>query len=112
MGCQLMPQLVVFSLPVQRIARDEKCQESCPLDMTKILKTATLPFVRPLDDARYVRHHERPVIRQLHDTQVRSERRERIIRTLRSGRRDHGEQSGLAGIGLAHEAYVGDQLEL
>ena len=46
-----------------------------------------------------------------HDAQVGLERGEGIVGDLGPGRRDHREQRALAGVGLAHQAHVGDELE-
>ena len=40
------------------------------------------------------------------------ERGERVVGDLRLGRRDGGDQGGLAGVGEAHQGHVGHELEL
>ena len=67
--------------------------------------------MRALDDARNVRDDEGAVIRQPNDAKVRFESRERIVGDLGPGSRDHREQCALAGVGLAEQADVGDELQ-
>ena len=50
--------------------------------------------------------------RQLHDAEVGRQRRERIVRDLGTRGRDHRQQRRLAGVRLADEPDVGDELEL
>ncbi len=47
-----------------------------------------------------------------HHTQVRDQRGERIVRDLRLGRAQHGDQRGLAGARIADEGHVRDGLQL
>jgi hypothetical protein len=47
----LVAELVVLRLPVQRVDRDEKREEARPLDVPEELKAEPLPLVCPLDDA-------------------------------------------------------------
>ena len=70
-----------------------------------------LPLVRPFDDARDVGHDVRAVPGESDHAQVRLERGEGIVGDLGSRRRDDREQRALAGVGLAHQAHVGDELE-
>src|ERR1041385_4838842 len=49
---------------------------------------------------------------QLHDAEIRRERRERIVADLRAGGRNHGEKRGFARIRLPDESDVGDEFEL
>src|SRR5262249_13099494 len=56
--------------------------------------------------------HERPVVVELDDAEIRLERGERVVGDLRAGRGDAGNQCGLAGVGKSDEADVGEQLQL
>ena len=47
-----------------------------------------------------------------HDAEVRHERRERIVGDLRLGRRDRGDERGLAGVRKADDRDVGEELQL
>src|SRR4029079_15708373 len=82
------------------------------LDVSQELEAQPLPFVRAFDDSRNVGNDEGPMIRQLDHSQVRSERRKGIVGDLWARSGNHREQSGFAGIRLAHQAHVCDQLEL
>jgi hypothetical protein len=66
----------------------------------------------PLDDPGDIRHHHRAPFGQLDDAEVRLEGGERVVGDLGSRRRHRGEQRALAGVGLADESDIGDQLEL
>ena len=52
------------------------------------------------------------LVAEVHDAQVRLERRERVIGDLRLGGRQRREQRGLAGVRQADQADVGDEPEL
>ncbi len=67
--------------------------------------------VRALDQARHVHHHERLFRAQPNDTELRLERRERIVGNLRPRGRDGGKERRLAGVGQPHDAAVGQQFE-
>src|SRR6476660_2272669 len=81
-GADFSAQVVVFLLPVHRVDRDEKRENARAFDVSQELQTQALPFVRALDDAWDVRDHERSPVRELYDTEVWRERRERIVRDL------------------------------
>src|SRR5262249_9446163 len=80
----------------------------------------TSPLVRALDQSRQVGDHERAAefatfatraaIRADH-AQIRLERGEWIVGDLGSRRGDHGNQRGLAGVGEADQADVGDEFQ-
>ncbi len=65
-----------------------------------------------LDDAGDVGHHERAVVAVAHDAYLGLHGGEGIVGNLGAGRRYGGEQRALAGVGEAHEAHVGQQLQL
>jgi hypothetical protein len=64
------------------------------------------------DQARDVSHHEFGRLVELDHTQVRFKRRERVVRDLRLGLRDHTDQGGLSDIRESDECDVSHQTEL
>ena len=82
------------------------------LDVPQELQPEPLPFVRAFDDARDVGDDERAVVAELHDAEVGRERRERIVGDLGPRGGDDRQQRRLAGVRLADEPDVGDELEL
>ena len=112
MAPDLAAQLVVLRLPIHGVDRDEKGEHPRALDVAQELEAESLPRMRSLDDAGNVGHDEGPRVAHLHDAKIRCERRERIIGDLRARGRDHREERGLAGVRLADESDVGDQLQL
>ena len=69
--------------------------------------------VRALDQTGDVGDDQRaPVVVGRDDAEVRDERRERVVGDLRLGRRDRGDQRGLAGVRKADDRHVGQELEL
>ena len=109
----LVPQLIVLCLPVHRESIGEQEREHArALDVAQELEAEPLALVRAFDDAGNVGDDERAVVAELHDAEVRRERRERIVGDLGTRRGDHREQRALAGVGLPDEADVGDELEL
>ena len=67
-------------------------------------------FMRALDQAGQVGEHEFALI-DAHHAELRMQRGERVVGDLRLGRADRGEERGLAGIGQADQAGIGDQLQ-
>jgi hypothetical protein len=65
----------------------------------------------PRDQARDVGDGEADIA-GLDDAQVRHQRGERVVRDLRAGRGERGDQGGLAGGRVAHQRDVGDGLQL
>src|SRR5688572_353068 len=61
----LVAQLVEILLPVIGVDRYQERQDPRPLDVAEELEPQSLPLGGPLDDARDVGHHERPVIGEL-----------------------------------------------
>src|SRR5207247_6495605 len=81
-------------------------------DVAQELKAEALPCVRALDEARDVRHDEALVLVHGHDTEVWYQGRERIVGELGARGRDGRDQSGLAGVGVAHQADVRKKFQL
>src|SRR5256712_6236079 len=64
------------------------------------------------DEARDVRHDEALVLVYGHDTEVWYQGRERIVGDLGARVRNGRDQSGLAGVGVAHQADVRQKFQL
>src|SRR2546426_2340910 len=64
------------------------------------------------DEARDVRHNEALVLVYGHDTEVWYQGRERIVGDLGTRVRNGCDQSGLAGVGVAHKADVRQKFQL
>ena len=86
-------------------------QEAGPLQVAQEAQPQPGAFARPFDQAGDVRHDEALVV-DADDAEVRLERGEGVIGDLGSRRRDRREQGGLAGVGVADQADVGDDLQL
>ena len=80
--------------------------------MPQETKADALALVRPFDDARNVRHHERLAIVVVHDAQVGLQRRKRIVGNLGLGGADHRQQGGLARVRETDQTDIRQQLQL
>ena len=69
-------------------------------------------FGGTFDDARDVGHDEAAVVAVADDAEVGHQGGEGIVGDLRSGGRNDRQQGRFAGIGEAHEAHIGQQLQL
>ena len=107
----LAPQPIVHGLRVRRVERNQEREHAGALDVLQKPKAETLAGVRALDDAGNVGDDEGAMIGQSDDAEVGLERGERIVGDLGAGRRHDREERALAGVGLAHEPHVGDELE-
>ena len=67
--------------------------------------------MRPFYDAGNIGHHERAVIREGHNAEVGLKRGKRVVGNFWAGRRDDGEQGGLSGVRLPHQADVCNEFE-
>ena len=70
-----------------------------------------LPFMRAFDDSRNIGHHKAAMIRQLHDAEIRLQRRKRIIGNLRPRRRNARNQRRFARIRITHQPDIRQQLQ-
>ena len=98
--------------PVHGDGVDQVDEQAGPLDVPEELVAQAVPLVRPLDQARDVGDHERPVGPRVDGPQVGILGRERIIGDLGMGPRDPREQGRLAGVRQPDEPDVGDDLQL
>src|SRR6056297_2602666 len=89
-------------------------QQARPADVPQELEAEALAFAGALDDAGHVGQGETVVTpaAALDHAQVGRERRERIVGDLGTRVRDRGQQAGLAGVRVAHQARVGDRPQL
>ena len=65
----------------------------------------------PADQPRHVRHHEAAAVFHTHHAQIGVQRGERIVSHLRTGIRDLRDEGGLARVGHAQQAHVGQHLQ-
>ena len=89
-----------------------KEQHGVALDVAQEAGAQALALGRALDDAGNVGHHERFVVAVGHHAQVGHEGGEGVVGNLGLGGRYYRQQRALARVGEAHEAHVGQQLEL
>ena len=90
---------------------DDVHDRRAPLDVTQEVVAEAAPVGGTLDQAGHVRDGEGRVARADHP-EVGHERREGVVGDLGPGAGDRGDQAGLAGAREAHEADVGDHLQL
>ena len=87
-------------------------QQPAAVDMPQEIVAQSRAFTGALDDAGDVRQHERGALRHVNHTQIGGERGEVIVRDLRPGPGDGGEQRGFAHVGETHQTHVRQQLQL
>ena len=95
----------------ERGAVDHVHQRGAAFHVAQELETQPLALAGARDQARHVGDGEADVA-GLHDPEVRHQRRERVVRDLRTGGRQHRDQARLAGAGEADQCHVRDRLEL
>ena len=101
--------LVGFARVLSRSV-DEMQQHAAALDVAEEAVAEAGAFVRPLDETRNVGQHELATVR-VDDAELWRERGEGIVRDLRLGRADAGEERRLAGVRQTDESRVRDQLQ-
>src|SRR5688572_11386129 len=82
------------------------------LDMAQKLVTEAMTFVSAFNEAWHVSNDKASFIAQCDDTEIRRQRRKRVVGDLRFGRRDARDQRRLAGVGKTDQADIGKQLQL
>src|SRR6185437_6703887 len=80
------------------------------LDMTEKASADPDALAGALDEAGQIGEDEL-LVAEIHDAELRLQRREGVVRDLRPRPRGRGEKRRLAGVGQADETGVGDQLE-
>ncbi len=87
-------------------------QDARALEMLQKPMAEPVTVVRALDETGNVGHDEAAIVAQAHDAEVWRERREGIVGDLRTRRRDARNQRGLAGVGKADQADIGEELQV
>jgi hypothetical protein len=80
-------------------------------DVLQELVAEPMSFVGALDESGHVGDDEAAIAAQRHDAEVGRERGEGVVGDLRTRGRDARDERGLAGVGEADQADVGDQLQ-
>src|SRR5712691_6105053 len=89
--------------------------------MAEKANTKARTQVRSFDEAWKIGDHERAAqlcavpasaTVSVNNTQIRFQRGEGVVRNFRARRGDHGNQSGLAGIGKSNQADIGQEFQL
>ena len=111
---KLLADHVVVPSRVTGRTVDDVDEDPRPLDVAQEGMAESGPAARTLDEPGYVGDRRSPfvVLAEVHDPEVRFERGEGIVRDLGHGRRDGGEDRGLARVRQSDEPDVGDQSEL
>ena len=81
-------------------------QHGIPLDMPEETQTDALALMCAFDNARNISHHERLVIVVAHDSEVRFQCGERVVRDFRLSGCYGREQCGLSGIRKAYKSDI------
>ena len=97
---------------VGRRAVEQVHEQARALDVPQEFVAEALSLVRAFDQAGNVGDDERGLVVERDHAQVRREGRERIVGDLGPCVRDDRKEGGLAGVGHADQADVGDQLQL
>ena len=104
----VVPRLAVFAAGHV----DDEDQERAAFDVAEELVAEAAVLVRAFDEARDVGHHDAvEAVGVVDHAHVDVQGRERIRRHLRTRGREEIGQGRLAGVGVTHEADVGDRLE-
>ena len=86
-------------------------KHGCSFDVAEKLKPEAGSHMRPLDKTGNICYDETSVFAKLHYTQVRHERRKRIISNLRLCRRNDRYKSRFARIGKSYEPHVSQEFK-
>ena len=111
---ELLADDVVVPLRVARRAVDDVDEDPRPLDVAQERVPEPGARAGALDQPGHVGDGRPPlvVLAEVHDPEVRLERRERVVGDLGRGRGDRREDRGLAGVRQPDQADVGDQPQL
>jgi hypothetical protein len=91
---------------------DEVDQDPRSFHVPEKAQTESGSLMGALDETRYVGNHKRPSLREAHRAQVRDKGGEWVVGDLGAGGRDSGNEGGLAGVGEADEARLGEEFQL
>ena len=87
-------------------------EQAAAVDVPQEVVAQARPLSRPLDDAGDVGQDEGDTLLHIHHAQIGKQGGEMVVGDLGPGLAHHREEGGLAHIGEAHQAHVGQQLEL
>src|ERR1044072_4595245 len=87
-------------------------QQLRALDVSQKTITQTSSRVRALDQSRNISDYERTKVTEIDNAEMRLQRRERIVRDLRTRSRDSRDKGRLPRIRKTHESDIRQQLEL
>ena len=87
-------------------------KQAAAVDVPQEVVAQARPLSRPLDDAGDVGQDEGDTLLHIHHAQIGKQGGEMVVGDLGPGLAHHREEGGLAHIGEAHQAHVGQQLEL
>ena len=87
-------------------------EDRATLHVPEELISESVAFMRAFDETGDVGDHERLIVVARNHAEIRDERREGIIRDLRFGRADDGDERRFAGVRETNDPNVSDQLEL
>ncbi len=105
------PFLLLGRTTVEGSEVEQDHEHAGALDVAQERVAQALALGRTLDEARDVGEHELMVL-EAHDTEVRFERGERVVRDLRLRRAHRRDERGLARVREADQRGVGEQLHL
>ena len=97
----------ILMLDVELFAADHEKKDGIAFDMAEEANAEAFAFAGTLDNARNVGDAERVVVAVFDDAEVGYQGGEWVVGNLGFGRRYHAEKGGLACVGEAHKAYVG-----
>src|SRR5579883_2282400 len=109
-GAQLGPHGLVGSSDVVLRAVDQMQQRTAALDVAEEARAQAGAFMRALDEAGNVGHHELARA-HLHHAEAGMQCRERVVGDLGPGVGGRRQEGRLAGVGQADQADIGDQLQ-
>src|SRR6185436_3106227 len=87
-------------------------QDGGAREVAEKARAEAVPGMRPRDEAGHVGQDEALLVADAHDTEVRDERREGIVRDARAGRGHGPDQRRLADVREAEEAGVREDAKL
>ncbi len=108
---QLLTEGVIANLKIRQIDWNHENQDSSAFDVAQKLCSQPSAIGGSFDDAGDICYYQRSVVRQGHDTKVRSKGRERVVGHFGPGCRYRCEKRGFSGIRFPYEAHFCDQLE-
>ena len=109
---QFVEQHMVLLGNLQLFAADHEEQNRVSLDVAQETQSEALALGGALDDAGDICDAERLVVAVLHNAQIGHQGGEGVVGYLGFGGADDAQQGALARVGEAHQAHVGQHLQL